>query len=60
MKSATVNSRVTACFSHPDLGYRQFLLQNLVLKDSAYCWRINLDIFYRMAPNIIAFPVLSN
>ena len=40
----------------PDLGYRQFLLQNLVLKDSAYCWRINLDIFYRMAPNIIAFP----
>jgi esterase len=40
----------------PELGYRQFLLQNLVLKDGAYCWRIDLDIFYQMAPNIIAFP----
>jgi pimeloyl-ACP methyl ester carboxylesterase len=40
----------------PELGYRQFLLQNLVLKDGAYCWRVDLDIFYRMAPNIIAFP----
>jgi esterase len=42
--------------SIPELGYRQFLLQNLVLKDGAYCWRVDLDIFYRMAPNIIAFP----
>jgi pimeloyl-ACP methyl ester carboxylesterase len=40
----------------PELSYRQFLLQNLVLKNGAYCWRIDLDIFYRMAPNIIAFP----
>ncbi|MDD5267007.1 MAG: alpha/beta fold hydrolase [Methylococcales bacterium] len=40
----------------PDPGYRQFLLQNLVLKDGAYYWRIDLDIFYRTAPNIIAFP----
>jgi len=40
----------------PELGYRQFLLQNLILKDGAYCWRIDLDIFYRMAPHIIAFP----
>jgi pimeloyl-ACP methyl ester carboxylesterase len=40
----------------PELGYRQFLLQNLILKDGAYCWRIDLDIFYQMAPNIIAFP----
>jgi len=40
----------------PDLSYHQFLLQNLVLKDGAYCWRIDLDIFYRMAPNIIPFP----
>jgi len=40
----------------PELNYRQFLLQNLVLKDGAYCWRIDLDIFYQMAPNIIAFP----
>jgi esterase len=40
----------------PELGYRQFLLQNLVMKDGAYCWRVDLDIFYRTAPNIIAFP----
>jgi esterase len=40
----------------PEIGYRQFLLQNLVLKDGAYCWRIDLDIFYQTAPNIIAFP----
>jgi pimeloyl-ACP methyl ester carboxylesterase len=39
----------------PELGYRQFLLQNLILKNGAYCWRVDLDIFYRMAPNIIAF-----
>ncbi len=40
----------------PELGYRQFLLQNLILKDGRYCWRIDLDIFQRMAPNIAAFP----
>lgn len=40
----------------PELSYRQFLLQNLVLEQGGYGWRINLDIFYRMAPNIIAFP----
>lgn len=28
-----------------ELSYRQFLLQNLVLMDEKYCWRINLDIF---------------
>jgi len=40
----------------PELGYRQFLLQNLILKDGKYCWRIDLDIFQRMAPNIADFP----
>jgi pimeloyl-ACP methyl ester carboxylesterase len=44
----------------PELGYRQFLLQNLILKDGAYCWRIDLDIFLLMAPNIIAFPDVEN
>ncbi|MGZ5044584.1 MAG: alpha/beta fold hydrolase [Methylobacter sp.] len=42
--------------SIPELGYRQFLLQNLILKDGKYCWRIDLDIFQQMAPNIAAFP----
>lgn len=40
----------------PELSYRQFLLQNLVLKEGAYCWRVDLDIFHRMSPNIAAFP----
>jgi esterase len=44
----------------PEIGYRQFLLQNLVLKEGAYCWRIDLDIFYRMAPHIIAFPAVKH
>jgi esterase len=43
----------------PELSYRQFLLQNLVLKDGKYCWRLNLDIFQQMAPNIAAFPDVS-
>ncbi|MDP2902669.1 MAG: alpha/beta fold hydrolase [Methylovulum sp.] len=40
----------------PELNYRQFLLQNLILKDSAYHWRIDLDIFRQTAPDIAAFP----
>jgi pimeloyl-ACP methyl ester carboxylesterase len=40
----------------PELSYRQFLLQNLVLKNGEYCWRVDLDIFYQMAANIVAFP----
>jgi len=42
--------------SIPDLNYRQFLLQNLLLKDNQYQWRINLDVFQKMAANIVAFP----
>jgi pimeloyl-ACP methyl ester carboxylesterase len=40
----------------PDLSYRQFLLQNLVLTNGAYHWRVDLDIFARTADNIAAFP----
>lgn len=40
----------------PELSYRQFLLQNLILKDGKYCWRVDLDIFQRMAHHIAAFP----
>ncbi|MCX7102857.1 MAG: alpha/beta fold hydrolase [Methylobacter sp.] len=40
----------------PELSYRQFLLQNMILKDGKYCWRVNLDIFHEMAPFIAAFP----
>jgi pimeloyl-ACP methyl ester carboxylesterase len=37
-------------------AYRQFLLQNLQLNEGKYSWRIDLDIFYQTADNIIAFP----
>ena len=30
------------------------------LKNGAYCWRIDLDVFYRTAPHIIAFPGVEN
>lgn len=44
----------------PELSYRQFLLQNLVLADGKYQWRVDLDIFYRTAPFIAAFPDASH
>ncbi len=44
----------------PEPSYRQFLLQNLVLKAGSYHWRIDLAIFLRMAPNIVAFPEIQD
>lgn len=40
----------------PELSYRQFLLQNLILQENSYRWRVDLDIFARTADNIIGFP----
>ncbi len=40
----------------PDLSFRQFILQNLILKEGEYCWRTDLAIFQKAAPAIIAFP----
>ncbi|MDD1609412.1 MAG: alpha/beta fold hydrolase [Methylococcaceae bacterium] len=40
----------------PELSYRQFLLQNLVLVNGGYRWRVDLDIFQHAAPAIAAFP----
>lgn len=42
--------------SIPDLNYRQFLLQNLLLENGVYRWRVNLDFFHRNAHHIVAFP----
>lgn len=44
----------------PDLSYRQFLLQNLVLEQGEYRWRVNLDYFQANAANIVAFPEVSD
>ena len=44
----------------PELGYRQFLLQNLILKEGRYAWRVNLEIFMQMAANVVAFPETRN
>lgn len=40
----------------PDLGFRQFLLQNLLLRDGEYFWRINLDFVEHSAHHIVDFP----
>jgi esterase len=40
----------------PEPSYRQFLLQNLVLVNGTYAWRVDLAVFYQSAPAIIAFP----
>lgn len=42
-----------------ELSYRQFLLQNLQLKEGQYGWRVDLDVFLQTADNIIAFPDLA-
>ncbi len=44
----------------PELAYRQFLLQNIQLKNGQYSWRIDLEVFYRTADKIIAFPKLES
>ncbi len=44
----------------PDTNFRQFLLQNLILKDGEYMWRVDLDVFKKSAPEIIAFPYVEN
>jgi len=43
-----------------DESYRQFLLQNLILQQGEYRWRVDLDIFQRHADNIVGFPSLES
>lgn len=43
----------------PEQAFRQFLLQNLVLQDGRYHWRVDLEILCRTAPNIVGFPDVS-
>ncbi len=40
----------------PELSFRQFLLQNLMLNNASYQWRIDLEIFLNNAVNIVEFP----
>lgn len=40
----------------PEASFRQFLLQNLLLKDGQYYWRINLDFIQNNAHHIVGFP----
>jgi len=52
-----VDSALAANIS--DAGLRQFLLQNLVLDDGRYRWRIDLDLFREFVPIISNFPDTS-
>ncbi len=45
---------LAGAIKEPD--YRQFLLQNLLLIDGHYQWRVNLDFFLQNAPYIVGFP----
>jgi len=40
----------------PDLGVRQFLLQNLVVRDGRFAWRINLDALFANMGELTGFP----
>lgn len=40
----------------PSARLRQFLLTNLVLKNQTYAWRIDLELFERAMPQLVAFP----
>lgn len=42
-----------------EVSLRQFLLQNLLLKDGYFCWRVNLDGISRALPDVISFPSLE-
>ena len=41
-------------------SYRLFLLQNLQLINGKYSWRVDLEVFYRTADNIVGFPALGS
>lgn len=43
----------------PDLGVRRFLLQNLRLKDGAWCWAANLDLLGDSLPLILGWPPIT-
>ena len=40
----------------PETGVRQFLLQNLVVRDGRFSWRINLDALYAGMTDLTGFP----
>ena len=40
----------------PEQNFRQFLLQNLILQNGHYRWRIDLEIFNRNSATITGFP----
>lgn len=42
-----------------EVSLRQFLLQNLLLKEGYFCWRVNLDGITRALPDVVAFPDLE-
>lgn len=44
----------------PELSYRQFLLQNLVLQGGEYRWRIDLAIFENAGASIAGFPEVTD
>jgi esterase len=46
--------------SVPDRVVRKFLMQNVVHRDGALCWRINIDAIQRGMPALMAFPAATS
>jgi pimeloyl-ACP methyl ester carboxylesterase len=44
----------------PDVGLRQFLLQNLVIKSGQCSWRVNLSVIEQVIEEILAFPATDH
>ena len=40
----------------PEVGFRNFLLQNLIRTDGGYAWRVNLEALAANMPDLLGFP----
>ena len=52
-------AETTLAHTLPDSGLRQYLLQNLTLKNGKWQWRINLKALHTGMADIVDFPLLS-
>jgi esterase len=44
----------------PEVGFRNFLLQNLIRTDGGYAWRVNLEALAANMPDLLGFPALPD
>jgi esterase len=44
----------------PEVGFRNFLLQNLIRTNGGYAWRVNLEALAANMPDLLGFPALPD